>query len=253
MRVKTFIFLFISVGSVVLSCKNKIHNKYKAGVVLSFDDVYVNEWCEADVLLKKYKWKATFCVCKIDSLQPPEIKKLHVLQSEGHEIAGHGYHHYNATNFVEKNGIDEYVTQEINPMIASMKKNSFNSTSFSYPFGARSALLDKTLALKFDIIRGRAFCGYKPEKEGCFYNNSKFVYAFDIDNNHIHFSMSYLLELLNYAKKNNKILILCSHKPVQKAIANYQTTLKTLEFVCKFVKQNNMKYYRLSDLKNLKL
>lgn len=64
------------------------------------------------------------------------------------------------------------------------------------------------------MIRGRAFEGVAPEKEGCYYRNSKFLYAFDIDNNHVHFSIPYLLELLDDAKKNNKILILSSHQPV---------------------------------------
>ena len=77
------------------------------------------------------------------------------------------------------------------------------------------------------------------------------LYAFDIDNGHIHFSIPYLLELLDYAKKNNKILILCSHNPVKNVTKSYQTKIETLEFICKYMKLNDLKFYTLSDLNNL--
>ena len=249
---KTVLFLMFLT---LFSCETKRDKKepkpYKAGVILSFDDAYVDEWAEADNALKKYHWKATFNVCRIDSIGAPEIKKLLQFQKEGHEIAGHGYHHYNAVKFVQQNGIDAYMKQEINPMIASMKKKSFKVTSFAYPYGERSDALDKALSSKFKIIRGRAFGGEIPEKQDSYFSNSKIVFAFDIDNSHLHFSIPYLLELLDYAKKNNKILILCSHKPVKNVTANYQTKIETLEFVCKYMKKNDLKFYTLSDLDDL--
>jgi len=253
-------FFFINSIVVLLflvSCEQKVpqskpkQKENRAGVVISFDDAYVDEWAMADQALKKYGWKATFCVCRIDSIGKPEIGKLLQMQNEGHEIAGHGYHHYNAVKFTAANGIDAYLKQEIDPMRASMKRLSFNVTSFAYPYGERSDSLDKALSPDYKIIRGRAFCGDAPEKEGCYFRGTKYMYAFDIDNNHIHFSIPYLLELLDYAKKQNKILILCSHRPVEKLTANYQTKIETLEFVCKYIKLNNMKFYTLSDLDNM--
>jgi len=224
---------------------------YKAGVILSFDDAYVDEWYEADQVLKKYGWKATFNVCRIDSIGDPQIKKLLEMQKEGHEIAGHGYHHYNAVKFVNQHGIDEYMKQEIDPMIVSMKKKSFKVTTFAYPYGERSDALDKALSAKFKIIRGRAFGGEVPEKQDSFFNNSKIVFAFDIDNSHIYFSIPYILELMDYAKKHNKILLLCGHKPVKNVTENYQVKIETLEFICKYMKLNDLKFYKLSDLDNL--
>ena len=243
------VFLLVA----VVSCQNKraMPQRDGAGVVISFDDAYVDEWFDANKTLKKYGWKATFCVCRIDSIGGPQIKKLLALQNEGHEIAGHGYHHYNAVKFTAANGIEAYVKQEIDPMIVSFKRLSFKTTSFAYPYGERSDALDSALSSKFRIIRGRAFCGDAPEKEGCYYRNSKYLYAFDIDNNHIHFSIPYLIELLDYAKKKNKILILCSHKPVKNLTANYQIKIETLELICKYMKLHDMKFYTLSELENL--
>lgn len=241
--------------SLLISCEQKkITPKPKptGGVVLTFDDAYVKEWFEADKVLNRYSWKATFCVCKINTLDTIEINKLHILENEGHEIAGHGFHHYNAVKFIEKYGIDNYMNQEIDPMLDVMQRDSFKVTSFAYPDGERTTKLDSALLGKFNIIRGRAFGDEKPNLQDCFYNNKRLVFGFDIDNNHINFSVPYLLKLLNYAKKNNKILILCSHKVVKNVTANYQTKLETLELVCDYMKKNNMKYYTLSDLNKLK-
>jgi peptidoglycan/xylan/chitin deacetylase (PgdA/CDA1 family) len=234
----------------LFSCETK-NKPYRAGVILSFDDAYVNEWFDADKALKKYSWKATFCVSKINTLDTIEINKLLKLQKEGHEIAGHGLHHYNAVKFVEKYSIDKYLKQEIDPMLVQMEKLKLHVTSFAYPYGERSDSLDKALSTKFKIIRGRAYGGEIPSKQDCFFKNSKIVFAFDIDNSHIHFSIPYLLKLLDYAKKNDKILILCSHKTVNNITANYQTKVETLEFICKYMKRNNMKFYTLSDLNTL--
>lgn len=253
MKLSLFKILLISSFLAFISCENKEKKAkpYQAGVVISFDDAYVDEWFDANKVLKKYNWKATFCVCRIDSIGVPQIKKLLELQKEGQEIAGHGYHHYNAVKFVASHGINEYVKQEIDPMMASMKRLSFNVTSFAYPYGERSDALDQALSPKYKVIRGRAFCENVPEKEGCYFRNSKLLYAFDIDDSHIHFSIPYLLELLDDAKKKNKILILCSHRPVKKLTGNYQTRIETLEFICKYMKLNNLKFYKLSDLDNL--
>ncbi|WP_286971733.1 polysaccharide deacetylase family protein [Flavobacterium sp. UBA4854] len=240
----------------LLSCEGKktqTESKpaYKAGVILSFDDAYVDEWSEADQVLRKYSWKATFNVCRIDSIGAPEIKTLLEMQKYGHEIAGHGYHHYNAVKFTKKYSVKEYLKQEIDPMIVSMKKKGFNVTSFAYPYGERSDSLDQALSPLFKIIRGRAFGGEAPEKQDSYFNNSKIVFAFDIDNSHIHFSIPYVLELLDYAKRNNKILLLCGHKPVKEITENYQVKIETLEFICKYMKLNDLKFYKLSDLDNL--
>ena len=60
-RAMLFLMLFT-----IFSCETKKQKgepkPYKAGVILSFDDAYVDEWYEADQALKKYGWKATFNV-----------------------------------------------------------------------------------------------------------------------------------------------------------------------------------------------
>lgn len=219
-----------------------------AGVVLSFDDTYIDEWYATDQELKQYEWKATFCISKINTLNHSEIKKLLELQKEGHEIAGHGFHHYHAEKFFRKHGINEYLKQEINPMRDLMNFYGIKATSFVYPYGGRNKILDVALLNKFKIIRGRSFCEEKLSKQSSFYNKSRLVFSFSIDETHNHFNTSYLLKLLNYAKKNNKILILNSHKTVKNISGDYQTKEATLKLICNYIKRNNMHFYTLSDL-----
>jgi peptidoglycan/xylan/chitin deacetylase (PgdA/CDA1 family) len=240
----------------LFSCENKklpaIKPKHpNAGVVITFDDTSVNEWFEADKLLHQYSWKATFCVSKINTLSHSEISKLLKLQQEGHEIAGHGYHHFDAPKFVAKNGIDKYIDQEINPMLNLMHFYSFKVTSFAYPFGFRNQEIDEALFKKFKIIRATTYGAEDPFFQNCYFNDSKLVFSIGIDTDHPNFSIPYLLKLLDYAKRKDKILLLFGHKPVQKITANYQTKIETLELICNYVKQHNMTFYSLSELNTL--
>lgn len=241
---------------ILFSCENeKPKPKIKpsiAGVILSFDDAYVNDWFVTDHELKKYAWKGTFFVSKINTLKHYQIQKLLKLQKEGHEIAGHGLNHYNAADFLRIHTINEYMHQEINPMLDLMHFYGLKVRSFAYPYGGRTKKVDAALLEKFKIIRGRAFCEENPSKQGCYFNHSKLVFSFSIDDTHNHFNIPHLIKLLDYAKKNNKILILNSHKTVKNVTGDYQTKNATLELICQYIKRNNMQFYTLSDLDNLK-
>lgn len=243
----------------IFSCENKKPSQKSgrkvpnAGVVISFDDASVNEWHDADKMLNKYSWKASFCVSNVSTLHHSEITKLLELQSEGHEIAGHGVHHVDALKFVAKNGVDTYINQEINPMLALMHFYNIKVISFAYPFGFRNTSIDKALLKKFKIIRGTTYGAPAPLLQNCYFNNSKLVYAIGIDTNHPKFSLPYLTKLLDYAKRKQKILILFGHKPVLKVTADYQTKMETLQLICNYVKKNNMTFYTLSELNNLKI
>ncbi|WP_051929469.1 polysaccharide deacetylase family protein [Flavobacterium sp. 83] len=253
------IFKFILLCTFFLfSCENKTTSQksnakeINPGVVISFDDTSINEWYQADKILSKYSWKATFCVSKINTLSHSEIKELKQLQKEGHEIAGHGFHHFNAPKFVAKNGVDAYINQEINPMLTLMHFYNFKVTSFAYPFGFRNTNIDKALFKKFKIIRGTTYGAEDPFFQNCYFNNSRLVYGIGIDTDHPNFSIPYLLKLLDYAERKHKILVLFGHKPVQNITANYQTKMETLQLICSYVKQHNMTFYTLSELNNIK-
>lgn len=251
------VFLFCGMLFLFFSCK-KEENKPKplapntAGVVLTFDDSYVADWVVLDKQMRPYSWKATFCVSNLTTLSLSEINGLLALENEGHEIAGHSVNHHNAAQFVAQHGIDQYLRQEVNPMLALMDFYGLKATAYAYPYGARSAALDTALLKKFKILRGTVYGAKKPSQRNFYFDHSKVVYGFGMDANYGYFSIPHVLKLLDYAKKNNKILIVVGHKPVKKITSRYQTKTKTVALICKYVQQNHMKFYTLSELYDLK-
>jgi peptidoglycan-N-acetylglucosamine deacetylase len=248
------IFISLLIGFFFYSCsstKTKNPNS-KAGVVITFDDYFVNEWKEADAQLSKYNWKATFCVSNFEKLTETDISKLKELQNKGHEIAGHGFRHLNAKEFAKRNNKQQYLKVEIFPLIEAFKKEGIEIKSFAYPFGAKTQTLDFELKKHFEIIRGTAKGGKKVADNANFYNGTRLANVIGIDSNYEHFDLNYIKKVLQYAKKYNKIVIFYAHKPVGKATNEYEVDLKTLEMICQFVVENELKFYTLQELNSLK-
>ena len=248
-------FVLIFILFYIVSC-NTLNNDLKktdsiqSGIAISFDDHFIYEWSKADSLLQMYNWKATFFISNFGNLSLEDIEKLKNLQSNGHEIGGHGYLHLNAPQYISKNTLDDYFNKEIEPMINSMKANGFEIESFAYPYSWSNSLSDALLLNKFKIVRCGVFGAIKIEKQPCFFNGCRIVYGLEIDQNQ-RLSSSYIISLLEYAKNNNKIVILYAHKPVKELSGKYEVQFSRLEEICKFVKQNNMKFYTLSELIDL--
>lgn len=241
---------------ILLSCENNddsspIPSKNEPGIVISFDDDYVDNWEETQHLLKQYNWKATFFVTKFHLLSNEKIEKLKTLKSYGHEIGAHGQNHLKATDFIFNNGADAYLEQEIYPMINLMDSNSLHASSFAYPYGARNNTTDNLLLNEYKILRGTTYGRLGPSSHNCYYSGQRVVYGLGLDNSYAHFSISYFLSLLEYAKENNKIVIFYAHKPVETAHADYETEYRTLIEICRYVQLNNMKFYTMSELSDL--
>ncbi|WP_418262061.1 polysaccharide deacetylase family protein [Flavobacterium faecale] len=224
-----------------------------SGVVLTFDDDYVENWKMADTILKEFHWKATFCVCKISQMNPENVKTLQWFQKCGHEIAGHGANHVNTLDYIAANGFEKFYEDEIVSMMDKMKENGLNVSSFAYPYGARNPLVDQKLFNTFKVLRGTTYGALNPVNQACYFENSKkVVFGLGIDSHYPHFSLPYIINLIDYAEKNHKILILYSHRTVDVVTDNYQTKMENLVSICKYVQKKHMKFYTLSDLSKIK-
>lgn len=249
-------YLLVLLSLLLFSCNIHDYNSgstLKSGVVITFDDNFVNEWYDVNNVLEVYDWKATFFVTKFDKLSIDEIRKLKSLKNQGHEIGGHGLNHINAASFIAQYGTDEYLNKEIFPMLNVMNNNSFIIDSFSYPYGARDITSDAVLLKEFKVVRATTYNKSSPATQDCYYSNNRIIYGLGIDKNYPHYSIPYFLSLLEYAKANNKIVVFYAHKPVVTSEANYETEYETLKTICKYVKDNKMKFYKVSDLYNLSI
>ncbi len=249
---KTLFFLLIAYSISFVACNKNNNMEYEnGGVVLNFDDHYVQEWIRADSLLKKYNWKATFNVTMINKLDAQQIEWLQYLELQGHEIAGHGLNHKEAVEYISKYGMDKYLNDEVDSMTYLMNQKFNKITSFTYPGGSRNKEIDSKLFERFSILRATIYGAEEPNKQRCFFNGSHLVFALGIDENYEHYSKEYLEELLKYTRDNDYILILYAHHITESVDGIYQMKLSTLDYICDYAKSNNIKFMTLSDLADL--
>lgn len=223
---------------------------YPPGIVLTFDDTFIDEWYTADVLMQRYNWKATFFITNYDTATDTQKQELRQLYSNGHEIGGHGLHHLNALNYVGNNGMESYMNTEITPMVQLMNQEGYIISSFAYPYGARSKQLDNELGKHFSILRGTTYDRVEPKYQSCFYTGNKVIYGLGIDNNYGN-DINYLKALMKFAKDHNKIVVFYGHKIVNQVTDKYQTPINKLDEICAFAADNGLIFYKASELTNL--
>ena len=256
---KTKSILLIAIATILISISFfGIYNKYfafkeyQAGVIISFDDHYVDEWLWADSILQKYNWKASFNLSNFDKFDNKKYSKLRFLQNEGHEMACHGLNHLDAIETIQDSGAQHYLDIEILPMLNIMKKEFGGVSTFVYPYGSRNEETDEVLLKYFSILRGTTWFKEDLDGESCFFNNgSHEVDALGIDDNYEQMNIQNITNKLNYARDNNKILVLYAHFPCDSVIRKYQISINTLEYISNYVNENNMRFYTFSDLDSI--
>lgn len=251
-RIKNFLIV-ISIFVFFYSCKDP-SDQQKSGIVLTFDDYFIDNWLKADSIFSKYHWKATFCVSKFPELSKKIKKKLLILQNNGNEIAFHGTHHERASFYIQKNTLQNYIDYEITPGLKEMEDYGLDISSFAYPGGVRDGLTDKILLNYFSVLRGTTYNALPPSQHNCFINcdkNSNLVFAIGIDSHYEHFSIEYIESLLDYAKDEDKIIVFYGHSIEDKENKEYVTSYNTLTKICDFAVKNDLKFYTLSDLNKL--
>lgn len=223
--------------------------KGPGAIVLTFDDKYIDEWYKADSIFSIYNWKATFCVTAYPTLTENEKLKLMMLQNNGHEIASHGTHHYNALSYLSNHSMDEYIKNEILPSLNEMQKDGLNITSFAYPGGVRSVELDLALFDYFPVLRGTTYGKISAKSKSHYLIRGEkelLVCGLGTDNHSSDSDIDYFINLLEYAHKENIALILYGHKinDTSKDVTSYNT----INAICNYVQQNGMEFLTLREL-----
>ena len=234
--------------SVSASNENTVLNTIDGGgIILTFDDYNVLEWYNADIVLSKYHWKATFFISHFTSLDTKNVDRLKVLQSNGHEIASHGISHLNAVEFVSSHSLDEYIETEIIPSIQAMTDKGFIVSSFAYPYGQRNKTIDKALLTHFTMIRGTVYGSKPPASHTNYANGSRVVFGLGIDRSYRN-DINYILEMLKYAKDHNKIVIFYGHHIQSDDSSQYTTSFQTLEAICQYAVEHSIRFMTMKEL-----
>lgn len=127
---------------------------FQSGVVLTFDDRYVDQWVQQIPLFKKYDAHVTFFVDHFYTLKPAQIAGLKKLQDAGHAIGSHSVNHIKAVDYVRTKGIEPYLQNEIDPSVKRLTEAGFKPTAFAYPNSSRSEEIDAALLKTFRHLRG---------------------------------------------------------------------------------------------------
>lgn len=266
----SFVVIFVCVLGLLFSLflsseEQTLQSVERGGVVLTFDDYYVDDWYAANQHLADYDWKATFFASEFHFYSQEEIGKLKTLQSQGHEIGLHGKNHINVLEFTSSNSMKEYIDNEVLPALNAMREEGFEINSFAYPFGAKTQpnyvekfkkvvfadyidKMDNLLLEHFDILRGTANFREIPSQQRNYANGSPLIFGLGIDNSYNN-NTEYLLSLLQYANENDKIVIFYGHRILPKTDSlRYVTHYETLEKICRYVTKHDMHFLTMRDL-----
>lgn len=133
-----------------------------AGLVLAFDDRFVDDWYAARDVFTRHDARVTFFVSNYGELTRAQIGLLHALAGDGHAIEAHGMGHRDAPDYVDEHGLDDYLRVEIDSELAAMRADGFAPTTFAYPEGDRTAELDAALLTRFALLRSVTYLDRSP-------------------------------------------------------------------------------------------
>ena len=232
-----------------------------AGIALSFDDRFVQEWAKLRPLFKKYDARATFYVTQFDSLKPEEIEILRQLQADGHEIGAHGATHARSIDYVWQHSMNDYFKNEIEAELEPMKKAGLKVSTFAHPGGQQIWFIDqKLLKNYFCLLRDVAlterdlklFTLRRPV-----FGMNEIYYRFDgnptvsallIDQG-ANVPMKALREGLIRAKNTNSTLMLFGHRPLfESSGEKYGFGVSRLDSILAESKKLGLRTYTMSQL-----
>ncbi|MCF2445314.1 polysaccharide deacetylase family protein [Dyadobacter sp. CY345] len=249
------------------SCKQKPANSEKAGIAISFDDHFINDWYALRPLFQKYNAKVTFFLTCPDSLTADEIVKIKQLQKDGHEIGFHGTIHGNATEMLKSQGAQQYIETELKPGLEHLARIGIKPTSYAHPGGNHTDQADSILLVNgFKILRdvaqaerklfGIPVYHFAPRVMNWIYypfNKEQIVDALIIDEG-TNISESEINEALKKAKETNTAIMLFGHQPLYGKPKNgeYGFSVAFLETILKEARAQNLRFYTMSELPTAK-
>ncbi|HWO19435.1 MAG TPA: polysaccharide deacetylase family protein [Kofleriaceae bacterium] len=127
------------------------------GLALSFDDEDVADWLSARPLLLQHGARVTFFVTRYHKLDEVARAQLRELAADGHDIAAHSVNHLRAPAYVEERGLAAFMAEEVLPSIEVLRAEGYEVTSYAFPFGARTAEIDRAVAAHVPVLRSVEF------------------------------------------------------------------------------------------------
>lgn len=155
--------------------------------------------------------------------------------------------------YIKNNTYKDYLENEINPSIRSMKQAGFNIKSFAYPYGAKYWFTDFMLLQKFDVLR--SVTSINKEKDLTLideiyydFNGDRTLSAIGIDTNG-KVTKEMIKNAIKRASDNNQVLMVYGHIPMSSPASNsYELDIDFLKFILVEAKRKGLEFYRFKDL-----
>lgn len=245
---KSIVFFSIVTIFCLDGCKKyeRSGNVADPGIVLTFDDTYVDNWYQYLPLLDSFGAKATFYISSYHNFTKEQKDKLKEIERHGNEIAFHTSNHYNLVDYLRYNNIEKLLQYEIYDDLKQMNKDGFYPTTFAYPYGAHDEYLNYRLLKIFKSVR--VLNGTHDYSQSATKTSSNDVlFGLDIDND-AH-GQGMLKKMIEACKKNNNCLILVCHQ-IANPYAKFKVTYETLKCVLQKTKDMNMRFYTATEISN---
>lgn len=252
---KKFVYRWLCIlGLLFLWSGNVQAATNQPGVVLSFDDAFVDQW--HTFFAGRTDVRATFFVSHWHTLSAAQIQKLRDLQTAGHEIGCHSYDHAGVGdtryNF-DPNKANLYVAEQVVPALANMSVSGFSPVSFAYPSGERDANYDAAIRPYLPYLRSTfADSSKQLAQMDDIYHNSDKNYGFLSGDGMDTLYNNELPEIeaaLTRAKNNNEIITLYAHRilPDGGEGHNYGMYAAKLNAVIAKAQQLGLKFYTFAE------
>jgi peptidoglycan-N-acetylglucosamine deacetylase len=260
MKMKKLIFYYLII-IFITNCDIKKVIK-QGGIAISFDDRFVKEWYQLRPIFNKYNAKITLYITQPDSLSDEEVKLLHQLQKEGHEIGCHSTNHERAAYYLREHSLKEYMENEIFSALSSMKKHGFSPKTFAHPGGSQTWYSDRELLKYFTLLRDvsmktRNLWGFQYTQEVdeideiyFKHDNTQKVNALWIDTN-ANLTIEDIKKGLQRAKNEGSVIMLFGHKPLsekQQKSHQYGFDIQFLEQILSESAKLNLKSFTMQQL-----
>jgi len=217
----------------------------EAGVALTFDDTYIDEWYQQIPLLDSFNAKVTFYISSYHKITEEQKAELHALQNHGHEIAFHSTHHKDFVKYADEHGLQTLFKEEVDADLKLMQADGFFPVTFAYPYGSHNEVIDHFLLQQFKSVR--ALNGTSDYAKSLTENsNNRILYGLDIDHSS-HHPLSLILDMIHSAEQGNNCLVLVGHHIDRKDL-QMQVPLERLREILETVANAHMKFYTASEI-----
>ncbi len=236
--------LLVTIATIGFSCKKYVRNgNLQGGIVLTFDDNYIDDWYKYLPILDSFGAKATFYVSHYPMLTPQQKTRLKIIQQHGHEIGFHTTRHANLVNMLKNKTLQEVMHKEVREGLDSMRKDGIFPKNFAYPFGQHNEVLDGAMLSLFRSIRllngtndySKSVC--RDKGKTCFRSLNIDEAGLSKDN---------ITRMLESAKDHSNAVVFLAHKI--NSSPNLCISENRLIYILSRAKQLGLRFYKVEEL-----